>query len=70
MQGRGRKEPYRDTVTNLPLPLREEVGGRGPCDVGMARRVAVMLPYPFPGPFDYRVPLGMDRNPATWSWFR
>ena len=29
-----------------------------------ARRVPVMLPYPFPGPFDYRVPPGMDPQPG------
>ena len=27
-------------------------------------RVPVMLPYPFPGPFDYRVPAGMDPQPG------
>ena len=30
----------------------------------MLRRVPVMLPYPFPGPFDYRVPPGMDPQPG------
>jgi primosomal protein N' (replication factor Y) len=29
-----------------------------------ARRVPVMLPYPFPGPFNYRVPPGMDPQPG------
>jgi primosomal protein N' (replication factor Y) len=29
-----------------------------------ARRVPVMLPYPLPGPFDYRVPPGMDPQPG------
>ncbi|MBV9785956.1 MAG: primosomal protein N' [Acidisphaera sp.] len=28
------------------------------------RRVAVMLPYPFPGPFDYRVPETIDPHPG------
>ncbi len=28
------------------------------------RRVPVMLPYPLPGPFDYRVPPGMDPQPG------
>ncbi len=28
------------------------------------RRVAVLLPYPFAGPFDYRVPDGMDPRPG------
>ena len=34
------------------------------------RRVPVMLPYPFPGPFDYRVRPEWTLNPATSSWFR
>jgi primosomal protein N' (replication factor Y) len=29
-----------------------------------ARRVPVLLPYPFAGPFDYRVPPGMDPHPG------
>jgi primosomal protein N' (replication factor Y) len=29
-----------------------------------SRRVPVLLPYPFPGPFDYRVPEGMDPQPG------
>ncbi len=29
-----------------------------------ARRVAVMLPYPFPGPFDYRLPPELDPEPG------
>ena len=28
------------------------------------RRVPVMLPYPFPGPFDYRVPPELDPQPG------
>jgi len=28
------------------------------------RRVAVLLPYPFPGPFDYRVPRELDPQPG------
>ncbi len=28
------------------------------------RRVSVMLPYPFPGPFDYRVPADLDPQPG------
>ncbi len=28
------------------------------------RRVPVLLPYPFPGPFDYRVPPGCDPHPG------
>jgi primosomal protein N' (replication factor Y) len=30
----------------------------------VARRVPVLLPYPFAGPFDYRVPAGMDPAPG------
>jgi primosomal protein N' (replication factor Y) len=30
----------------------------------MPNRVPVMLPYPFPGPFDYRVPPGLDPQPG------
>ena len=30
----------------------------------VARRVPVMLPYPFPGPFDYRVPADMHPEPG------
>src|SRR5580658_6564035 len=29
-----------------------------------SRRVAVMLPYPFPGPFDYRVPVEIAVQPG------
>ncbi len=28
------------------------------------RRVPVLLPYPFPGPFDYRVPPDCDPQPG------
>jgi len=31
---------------------------------GGVRRVPVLLPYPFPGPFDYRVPPGFDPHPG------
>jgi primosomal protein N' (replication factor Y) len=31
---------------------------------GAVRRVPVLLPYPFPGPFDYRVPEGSDPQPG------
>jgi primosomal protein N' (replication factor Y) len=31
---------------------------------GNVRRVPVLLPYPFPGPFDYRVPEGMQPQPG------
>src|ERR1700735_3440614 len=30
----------------------------------LERRVPVMLPYPFPGPFDYRVPPDLDPKPG------
>ena len=33
-------------------------------DETAARRVPVLLPYPFPGPFDYRVPAGRDVAPG------
>jgi primosomal protein N' (replication factor Y) (superfamily II helicase) len=46
-------------ATNLPLPLRDGAGGRGPL-----HRVPVLLPYPFPGPFDYRVPPGLHPEPG------
>jgi primosomal protein N' (replication factor Y) len=29
-----------------------------------ARRIPVLLPYPFPGPFDYAVPQGLDPQPG------
>ena len=29
-----------------------------------ARRVSVLLPYPFPGPFDYMVPDGLAPQPG------
>ena len=31
-----------------------------PLERSVRRRVPVLLPYPFPGPFDYRVPRGMN----------
>jgi primosomal protein N' len=30
----------------------------------VSRRVPVLLPYPFAGPFDYRVPAGLDPRPG------
>jgi len=33
-------------------------------DRKQARRVPVLLPYPFPGPFDYAVPPGLDPEPG------
>jgi len=38
-------------------------GDRKRSDAGV-RRVPVLLPYPFPGPFDYRVPPGCDPHPG------
>ncbi|HUN42718.1 MAG TPA: primosomal protein N' [Acetobacteraceae bacterium] len=32
--------------------------------VARVRRVSVLLPYPFPGPFDYGVPAGCDPHPG------
>ena len=34
-------------------------------DRKQAARVRVLLPYPFPGPFDYRLPAGMAARPGT-----
>ncbi len=31
---------------------------------GLERRIPVLLPYPFPGPFDYRVPPGLATKPG------
>jgi primosomal protein N' (replication factor Y) (superfamily II helicase) len=31
---------------------------------GVVRRVSVLLPYPLPGPFDYRVPAAFDAQPG------
>ncbi|MCL2429088.1 MAG: DEAD/DEAH box helicase, partial [Alphaproteobacteria bacterium] len=49
----------------LRVPTRtkteETAGSRA---VGCAWRVPVMLPYPFAGPFDYRVPDGLDPRPG------
>jgi len=33
-------------------------------DRKQARRVPILLPYPFPGPFDYAVPPGLDPEPG------
>jgi primosomal protein N' (replication factor Y) len=49
MPGRNRK---RDEQTDFEMV---RPGGR---------RVPVLLPYPFPGPFDYRVPPGLDPQPG------
>ena len=35
-----------------------------PAAKGDDRRVPVLLPYPFPGPFDYRVPTNLDLKPG------
>ncbi|MDA8253336.1 MAG: primosomal protein N' [Rhodospirillales bacterium] len=44
---------------------RGRAGGRAPGREAPARRrVPVLLPYPFPGPFDYAVPPGMDPQPG------
>ena len=52
----------------LPLPLREGAGGGGPSPTTIATsrpdRVPVLLPYPFPGPFDYRVPPDLHPEPG------
>ena len=47
------------------MSILDQKQGHGAQRVGhVARRVPVMLPYPFPGPFDYRVPAGMDVAPG------
>ncbi|MDE2583111.1 MAG: hypothetical protein KGL52_15860, partial [Rhodospirillales bacterium] len=65
-------------MRTLPLPLSDRPGGRaartdapastpvpGPVESSAGpRRVPVLLPYPFPGPFDYLVPEGLDPNPG------
>src|SRR5215471_12851228 len=60
MQGRRRKEP--DPGESPLLDVREADGtdGRRPG----TRRVPVMLPYPFPGPFDYRIPYDLNPQPG------
>lgn len=35
-----------------------------PLERSTRQRVPVLLPYPFPGPFDYRVPRGMEPQPG------
>jgi primosomal protein N' (replication factor Y) (superfamily II helicase) len=40
------------------------VGGGQVADPPGVRRVAVLLPYPFAGPFDYRVPRDLDPQPG------
>ncbi len=37
---------------------------KGDAPKGDDRRVPVLLPYPFPGPFDYRVPAELDLKPG------
>src|SRR6201996_4530111 len=58
-------------VKALPHPLREGVGDRGlrhssdsPHMPSSQRRIPVLLPYPFPGPFDYRVPPNLHPEPG------
>ena len=48
----------------LPLPSREGVGGGGGAPTSPPDRVPVLLPYPFPGPFDYRVPPDLHPEPG------
>src|SRR4051794_3141782 len=57
MQGRRRKEPDLGEQSLLDVP---EADGRR----SGARRVSVMLPYPFPGPFDYRIPPDLHPQPG------
>ncbi len=55
----GLKEGVQEAVPDLPLPSREGARGRGPI-----HRIPVLLPYPFPGPFDYRVPPDLHPEPG------
>ena len=60
MQGRRRKEP--DPGEPPLLDVREADGTKGRRSA--ARRVPVMLPYPFPGPFDYSAPPDLHPQPG------
>jgi primosomal protein N' (replication factor Y) len=56
-------------MTRVPSQSIGERGATGqlalhPANVDQPKRVAVMLPYPFPGPFDYRVPDGLAPEPG------
>ncbi len=63
--------PVRDGVGGRVLrphrtdPLLQPSPGQGGGVIAAsAKRVPVLLPYPFPGPFDYRVPPGMEPRPG------
>jgi primosomal protein N' (replication factor Y) (superfamily II helicase) len=60
MQGRRRKEP--DPGEPPLLDVRE--ADRTKDRRSAARRVPVMLPYPFPGPFDYSAPPDLHPQPG------
>src|SRR3954453_833899 len=60
MQGRRRKEPDPD---DRPLLVLREAGAAN-SQRPAHRRVPVMLPYPFAGPFDYWVPPELHTQPG------
>src|SRR6516162_5780187 len=60
MQGRRRKEPGPGGAPLLDVQVADGSNGR-PLGV---QRVPIMLPYPFPGPFDYRVPPDLHPQPG------
>jgi primosomal protein N' (replication factor Y) len=49
-----RKRPIRNPASQESLPVAPPAAGR----------VRVLLPYPFAGPLDYRVPAGLDPQPG------
>ncbi len=58
------REEAGDRAPILPLPLREGAGGGGRTPTKRPARVPVLLPYPFPGPFDYSVPPDLHPEPG------
>jgi primosomal protein N' (replication factor Y) (superfamily II helicase) len=60
MQGRRRKEPDPGEPPLLDVQEAGAANGQRP----LLRRVPVMLPYPFPGPFDYWVPPDLHPQPG------
>src|ERR1700761_5658764 len=52
------------TVPDLDLVAEPPPGAGSRHPSADARRVPVLLPYPFPGPFDYAVPADLDPAPG------
>ena len=52
------------TDPSLTLLVDHSPAGGPGCAAGTIRRVPVLLPYPFPGPFDYAVPDDLDPRPG------